>query len=402
MERTRSSIHRMSGRDPEEDGRVATPLELLYDLCYAVAFGIAGHQFANYFSEHSYFTALIGFSFAVYAICWAWIQFSWFASAFDTDDWPYRITVMVQMVGVVIVALGLPTAFDSIHHGETLNIKVTVAGYVVIRLAQSVNWVRIHIQNPDYRPLCRRYLITLVISQIVWTVVAFADLDLAILVWLLPIVMVLETFGPIIGEGREGGTPWHPEHITERFSALAIITLGEGVVGTVASVHAAESGVAWTWEPVLLIITGLLLVFGMWWIYFSIPWGQLIALRPKRRFAFSYGHILVFSSIAATGASLQIAGNTLERSSAHVSPTLAVIVLASAVGIYVVTLFTLHSVVTNTHDRFHLALPAATILVIVVGVGIVSLGFALPWGLLVISASPFVAVIGAEARAMPA
>lgn len=398
METIRRSIHRMNGRDPQEDGRVATPLELLYDLCYAVAFGIAGHQFANYFSQHSYFTALIGFSFAVYAICWAWIQFSWFASAFDTDDWPYRITVMVQMVGVVIVALGLPTAFASLHHGETLDIKVTVAGYVVIRLAQLVNWLRIYVQNPEYRPLCRRYVTTLVISQVVWTVVAFANLELSILVWLLPIVMVLETFGPIIGEGRGKGTPWHPEHIAERFSALAIITLGEGVVGTVASVNAAESAVAWTWEPVLLIITGLLLVFGMWWIYFSIPWGQLIALRPKRRFAFSYGHILVFGSIAATGASLQIAGNTLEHASAYVSPTLAVIVLACAVGIYVVTLFALYSVVTNSHDGFHSALIATTILVIVGGVGIVSLGFALPWGLLVISASPFVAVIGYETK----
>lgn len=65
----------MQGRDPQESGRVATPLELLYDLCFAVAFGIAGHQFAHLFSQHHYLAALTGFGFAVFAICWSWISF---------------------------------------------------------------------------------------------------------------------------------------------------------------------------------------------------------------------------------------------------------------------------------------------------------------------------------------
>jgi low temperature requirement protein LtrA len=36
------------------------------------------------------------------AISWAWINFSWFASAYDTDDWIYRLTTMLQMVGVIV------------------------------------------------------------------------------------------------------------------------------------------------------------------------------------------------------------------------------------------------------------------------------------------------------------
>ena len=45
-------------------------------------------------------------------ISWAWINFSWFASAYDTDDWLFRLLTMVQMVGVLILALGLPAMFD--------------------------------------------------------------------------------------------------------------------------------------------------------------------------------------------------------------------------------------------------------------------------------------------------
>jgi len=41
----------MSGRDPNEPHRAATPLELLYDLTFVVAFGVAGEQFAHLLAE---------------------------------------------------------------------------------------------------------------------------------------------------------------------------------------------------------------------------------------------------------------------------------------------------------------------------------------------------------------
>ena len=40
-------IRRMSGRDPYEPHRTATPLELLFDLTFVVAFGIAASEFAH-------------------------------------------------------------------------------------------------------------------------------------------------------------------------------------------------------------------------------------------------------------------------------------------------------------------------------------------------------------------
>ena len=49
-----SRAHRlqvMSGRDPDELHRVSTPLELLYDLTFAVAFAVAGEQLAHLLAE---------------------------------------------------------------------------------------------------------------------------------------------------------------------------------------------------------------------------------------------------------------------------------------------------------------------------------------------------------------
>ena len=109
----------MTGRDPHELHRSATPLELLYDLTFVVAFGVAGNEAAHYFAEGHWRTGLIGFGFAMFAVIWAWIQNTWFASAYDTDDWIYRLLTMVQMVGVLVLALGLPPMFESIETGTT-------------------------------------------------------------------------------------------------------------------------------------------------------------------------------------------------------------------------------------------------------------------------------------------
>src|SRR6267142_13243 len=109
----------MGGRDPHEKNRVATPLELLFDLTFATCFSFAASQFAAELAEGRYAAALLGFGFASITICWAWGSFSWFSSAYDTDDWLFRLATMVQMIGVLVLAIGLPPMFASIERGQT-------------------------------------------------------------------------------------------------------------------------------------------------------------------------------------------------------------------------------------------------------------------------------------------
>src|SRR5688500_403445 len=111
---------RMGGRDPSENHRTATPLELLFDLTFVIAFGAAANELAHLLAEGHIGTALLGFSFATFGIAWAWINFSWFASAYDTDDWVFRLATMVQMLGVLIFALGLADTFASLDPGHTI------------------------------------------------------------------------------------------------------------------------------------------------------------------------------------------------------------------------------------------------------------------------------------------
>ena len=76
---------------------MATPLELLYDLVFVVAFSVASAQFAQAIAAGGWAWGLGAFVFCLFGAVWAWINFSWFASAYDTDDWTYRLLAMVQM-----------------------------------------------------------------------------------------------------------------------------------------------------------------------------------------------------------------------------------------------------------------------------------------------------------------
>src|SRR3954454_19762742 len=108
---------RFRGRDPEEDHRASTPLELLFDLTIVVAFGTAADELAHFIAEGHAGSGVAGFAFASFAVSWAWLNYSWFAWAYDTDDWLFRLGTMVQMIGVIVLSLGLPQMFESIDHG---------------------------------------------------------------------------------------------------------------------------------------------------------------------------------------------------------------------------------------------------------------------------------------------
>ena len=108
----------MLGRRPDEAHRAATPLELLYDLTIVVAFSLAGAQFAHAVATGHILSGVVAFVVAVFAIVWAWLNFTWFASAFDNDDRVMRIATLLQMVGVVVLSLGLDdlfTGFEQWH-----------------------------------------------------------------------------------------------------------------------------------------------------------------------------------------------------------------------------------------------------------------------------------------------
>ena len=98
----RHGVLTMRGRDPHESSRAATPLELLFDLTFVIAFGVAADELAHLPRRTTTSRRACSASPSRRSRSrWAWINFAWFASAYDTDDWLFRLTTMVQMFGVL-------------------------------------------------------------------------------------------------------------------------------------------------------------------------------------------------------------------------------------------------------------------------------------------------------------
>jgi low temperature requirement protein LtrA len=388
-------LRRMVGRDPREGHRGTTPLELLFDLTLVVAFAQAGSETAHLIAEGHIGSAILAFAFVMFAVCWAWINFSWFASAFDTDDWFYRVTTMVQMVGVLVLALGIPDVFDSVDEGQVVNNAVVVVGYIVMRVAMLAQWIRVAVQDPAHRKVALGYVITISVSQVGWTGALFFDLPIAGFVLLSLFLVGIELIGPFLAERRDGGTPWHPHHIAERYGLLLIITLGEGILGTIVAVAALVDHVGWSLEAGLVAVAGTGLTFGLWWNYFIVPSADVLEHHRNRSWGWGYGHIPLFASIAAIGAGVHVAAYVVEGEA-----TIGVVgaVLATAVPVAIATLayFALYSYLVRGFDPFHLALFVATLAVLGIAVALAAQGLSLGWSLIVVMLAPVVTIVGFE------
>ena len=327
---------------------------------------------------------------------WAWINYSWFASAYDTDDWVFRLATMVQMVGVIVLALGLQQAFASIVHGDTLDNGVMVAGYVVMRVPMVFLWAQVARDDPARRGAARVYVSTISVAQVFWVVLAIIDLPIDTTFAIAVLLLALEMSGPWIAERRYGGTPWHARHIAERYGLLVIITLGEGILGTVASINAVVHGSSgWTVTAAVVAIAGIGLIFATWWTYFAIPWADVLERHRERSFIWGYGHIVLFGSLAAIGAGLHVAALYLDRETAldELGTVLCTVV---PVAIYLVVLYGLYASFTRHLDPFHLWLLGGSAAVLALSVVLAALGVSIAVCLLVLMFTPIVTVVGYE------
>ncbi|CCH78170.1 Low temperature requirement A [Nostocoides japonicum T1-X7] len=391
----RHGLRRMRGRSPGEAHRVASPLELFYDLTFAIAFGVTGTQTAHLLAEGHWGPALLGFVFAMFAIVWAWIGYTWFASAFDTDDWLFRLLTMTQMLGVLVLAVGLPSVFHSIDEGGRLANGVVIIGYVVMRVSQVSLWLRASRSvSLPLRAGCLTYAVGVGIVQLGW--IAFYVLHPhgpAVAVgWL--VLVVAEVTVPVVGERRGGGTPWHPHHIAERYGSLALIALGECLIGTIGTLSAIiEKG--WTLDVALVGLAGTGLAFCLWWVYFSAPNGELLARRRDRSFRFGYGHAPLFAAIAGIGAGLDVCADWLDGRAEHITPAQVVLCVAVPVFVFTTVVLGLYRLLLGPHPS-QAILSAAVLAILAVAVLLAHSGVSLPVCLLVVTAAPLLLVLADE------
>ncbi|MGA4960312.1 low temperature requirement protein A [Streptomyces lavendulocolor] len=321
----------MRSRDPGEEHRTATALELFFDLCFVVAVSQASAQLAEQVIEGHLARGLGYYAAAFFAIWWAWMGFSWFASAYDTDDVPYRIATFVQIAGALTLAAGIPDAFEG-------DFTVITAGYALMRIGVVSQWLRASLedQDPARRRVARRYAVGISLLQVGWIGRLWLPEQLQMPVFAL--LVIGELLVPMISE-RGARAAWHPEHIVERFGLFTLIVLGETVASVARAVQEGIHG-EHLFELCLIAAGGLLTVFTMWWMYFAQPGAALITTQ-KQAFRWGYGHYFILGSAAGVGAGLEI-GIALLEHHGDVSSFTAAWIFSTAVAVFLLLAWLLH------------------------------------------------------------
>lgn len=321
----------MKPRDPEEEHRQASFLELFFDLCFVVAIAQAAAQLHHAIAEDHVVSGIISFSMVFFAIWWAWMNFTWFASAYDNDDVPFRIASFVQITGALILAAGVQQGFLS------QNFNTIFIGYLVMRVALASLWVRAAFHDPSRKKTNLRYAFGISIAMIGWGIMFAASYWP---VWGFAVMVGVELAVPAWAEYADP-TPWHPGHIAERYGLLTIIVLGESVLAATNAVQIALDQQGAEFNALLGIIAGgLLILFSFWWLYFSRSAHQFLISR-KRAFIWGYGHYFIFASIAAVGAGLAVNMDHITAETA-INNTVASASITIPVGFFLLMLWVFH------------------------------------------------------------
>jgi low temperature requirement protein LtrA len=321
----------MLARRTDEEHRSSTELELFFDLCFVVAVAQAAGGLHDAVTDNQLAQGVVAYFLVFFAVWWAWMNFTWFASAYDTDDIAYRLTTLVQIAGALVFAAGVPRAMD--HR----DFAVTTLGYVIMRLAMVTQWLRAAQSDREHRPACLRFAAGVALVQVGW--VARLALPEPWDMVFFALLVVAELGVPVFAE-QSSRTSWHPEHIAERYGLFTIIVLGESVAAaTVALQNALDDQVSLS-DVATAATGGILTVFAMWWLYFAKDAARLLTSNMWA-FVWGYGHYFVFGSAAAVGAGLEInVDHAIGRT--HIGATAAAASFTVPVAVFLVAMWVLH------------------------------------------------------------
>ncbi|MGH2380029.1 MAG: low temperature requirement protein A, partial [Candidatus Limnocylindria bacterium] len=314
-------------RDPRDQHLAETQLEQLFVLSSDVADAQASIALHHELADGHLVEGAVAYLMVFFAIWWAWINFTWFASAYDTDDVLYRLLTFVQIAGVLVIAAGVARAFEGLEYAT-----ITI-GYLIMRIGLVLQWLRAAREHGQRGETAMRYAIGIGVLQVGWMARLLLPREVAVAVF--PVLVALEMAVPWWAE-RAGSTPWHRGHIAERFGLFTIIVLGECVLAATTAIQEAITAGGLSLSLVILAVGALVLIGAMWWAYFKHNAAEDRDLDRETAFLWGYGHYVVFAAVAAVGAGLNVAADLLHEEAA-IGPTTASLIVAVPVGIYLVS-----------------------------------------------------------------
>lgn len=284
-------------RDSAEHERASTPLELLFDLCFVVAVAILAKDLHHAISEDRATDGALTYAGLFVPVWWAWMSFTWFATAFDNDDVVHRLLTMAQMLGVV----GLAATVHRAAEGDLSAFGVAVA---LLRAPLVAQWLRAATYDVEHRAFARTYAVGLTLGAVVW--LAGTRLDLPPALAVLAVAVLVDLVTPVLAVQQAPGPIFHPGHIAERYGLFTIIVVGESILAMTVALESAVEDAVGAGSLVAVVAGGAAVTFATWWIYFDALGRDGLTRNRAAAFWWGYGHYLVFAAVAAAGAGVQV------------------------------------------------------------------------------------------------
>lgn len=362
-------------RDPTEEPRASTWLELFFDLCFVVAVASLGRSLHN----DPTLGGVLGFFGLFVPVWWAWMGFTWYATAFDNDDVIYRVAMLAAMLCV----LGLAASIEAVLGGGA-----TVA-FVLAYSGLKLLLVGLYLRARRYSSgILRRYCTIFAagnsLGATLWLASLLVPEPARYGVWAL--ALLVEILTPILAWKTlpDPNMVFHPEHVPERYGLFTIIVLGESVL----AVASATAGTDWAPPAVLTGVFGFVTAACVWWLYFDYAGSSALTLGVRSGFSWGYAHLFIYASIAAFGVGTQLA---IEGAAGH--PEIAAAagvpgeefgvaaraILAGGVAVYLASISFIHRVNRRSvEDRVvfaRLGAAAALTLLVLLGSALSPLAF---------------------------
>ncbi|HSL11130.1 MAG TPA: low temperature requirement protein A [Actinomycetota bacterium] len=278
-------------RDFDAEDRRVTWLELFFDLIFVAAVA----SLADGLAHHPTLEGLWHFVALFVPVWWAWMAFTWFATAWDNDDVFHRVAMLIGMLLGIVLAAGIPRVLEG-------NDRLFVTAYAAMMLLLVAMFARVVPHAGEARGLAVTYLVTDLLGAAIWLASLLVGQPGRYWVWVVAMLVLLT--GPIFAVRAYSGQPYDERHIPERYGLFTIIVLGEGVLAVSATLADVNLNVR-------AIVTGVLgfgLAAAIWWTYFeTMTAAALSRERLGAAFLWGYGQFFAFSGIAAAAVGVELA-----------------------------------------------------------------------------------------------
>jgi low temperature requirement protein LtrA len=309
-----------------EEGRKVTWLELFFDLVFVAAVSqVAAPLHADYSLD-----GLVRLTPLFVLIWWAWTGHSIFSTRFDTDDALQRALTLLQMFAVAVMAANAKDALDSISSAGF------AAAYAVVRLVLVTQYARARALRPA-RDLASHYAAGHGAAAVLWLASAVIPVPIRFAVWVVAFGIDLGT--PLLAVPHSVRVPPDAGHLPERFGLFTLILLGESVVALMRGIESQES---WPIQAFLSALSGMALLFGVWWVYFdgigAVEHQHIRTRGDAVRFhVWSYAHLPLALGVVVLGVGIERIVTTAARAALPRTDVLimtaAALVVGSALGV---------------------------------------------------------------------